>query len=94
MKFVLRVLCLPLVAVCCIIKCIAMLTIKCGCYILSPALLFLGVCCVFTIIRQQWEQTLLLLIIGSAGVLALVGVCVIAALSREITIAVQRTLRI
>lgn len=50
MKFVLHILCLPLVAICCSIKCIAMLTIKCGCYILSPVLMFLGVCCVFTTI--------------------------------------------
>ena len=83
MKFVLRFLCLPLVVLCCIIKGIAMLTIKCGCYILTPALMFLGVCCVFTIIRQQWEQTLLLLILGSAGVLFLVAVTLIAVLAQE-----------
>ena len=90
MKFVLRALCLPLVALCCIIKCFAMLTIKCGCYILSPVLLFLGVCCVFTIIRQQWEQTLLLLILGSAGVLFLVVATLIAALAQSITSSIQR----
>ena len=94
MKFVLHILCLPLVVICCIIKCIAMLTIKCGCYIFSPVLLFLGACCVFTIIRQQWNQTLLLLMLSFAGVLSLVAVCLIAALSQGITIAVQRIVRI
>ena len=90
MKFVLRVLCLPLVAICCIIKCIAMLTIKCGCYILSPTLMFLGVCCVFTIIRQQWEQTLLLLILGSVGVLLLSGAALIAILAQDAELAITR----
>lgn len=85
MKFVLRVLCLPLVAICCIIKCIAMLTIKCGCYILSPALLLLGVCCVFTIAKQQWGQTLLLMLTASVGILLLIVVALIATLSQGIT---------
>lgn len=89
MKFVLRVLCLPLVVICCIIKCIAMLTIKCGCYILSPALLFLGACCVFTIIRQQWNQTLLLLILGFAGILILFAATLIAALAQSVALLIQ-----
>lgn len=89
MKFVLRVLSLPLVVLCYIIKCVAMLTIKCGCYILSPALLFLGVCCIFTIIRQQWEQTLLLLIISFAGILFLCAVTLIAVLVQSIARSVQ-----
>lgn len=89
MKFVLRILYRPLVAVCCIIKCIAMLTIKCGCYILSPMLLFLGVCCVSTIIRQQWEQTLLLLILGSAGMLFLFATTMIAVLAQSVASSIQ-----
>lgn len=89
MRFVLRILCLPLVALCCIIKCIAMLTIKGGCYILSPALMFLGVCCIFTIIRQQWEQTLLLLILCSVGVLFLVVATLIAALAQSVVSSIQ-----
>ncbi len=90
MKFVLRVLCLPLVALCCIIKCIAMLTIKCGCYILSPALLLLGVCCVFTIIRQQWKQTLLILILGSAGALFLIVATMIAVLAQSVALSLKK----
>lgn len=90
MKFVLRVLCLPLVALCCIIKCIAMVTIKCGCYILSPALLFLGVCFVFTIIRQQWEQTFLLLILGSAGALFLIVATMIAVLAQSVALSLKK----
>lgn len=81
-KFILRILYLPLVVICYIIKWGAMLTMKCGCYILSPVLLFLGVCCVITIIKQQWEQTLLLLILGSAGILILFVATLIAALAQ------------
>lgn len=82
MKFVLRALFLPLVALCYIIKYAAMLTMKCGCFILSPVILFLGMCCIYTIIRQQWEQTLLLLILGSAGILILFVATLIAALAQ------------
>lgn len=89
MKFVFRVLCLPLVALCYVIKAIAMLTMKCGCYLLSPALLFLGVCCVFTIIRQQWEQTLLLLILSFDGVPILVAATLIAALAQSVASSIQ-----
>lgn len=88
-KFVLRVLCLPLVAICCIIKWLAIITMKCGCYILSPALLFLGVCCVTTIIKQQWEQTLLLLILSSAGILILFAATLIAALAQSAASSIQ-----
>ena len=38
MKFVLRILCLSLVVFCYIIKWLAMLAVKCSCYILSPVL--------------------------------------------------------
>lgn len=81
-KFILRVLYLPLVVICYIIKWIATLTIKCSCYILSPLLLFLGVCCIATIIRQQWDQTLLLLLLASAGILILFAATLIAALAQ------------
>lgn len=90
MKFVLRILCLPLVALCYVIKAIAMLTMKCGCYLLSPVLLFLGVCCVFTIIRQQWEQTLLILMLSFAGMLFLVVAALIAVLAQSVALSLKK----
>lgn len=89
MKFVLRILCLPLVAICCVIKWIAILTIKCSSYILSPILWFIGACCVYTVIKQQWDQTLLLLIIGSAGGFLFIGVAAVAAIAQGIATTLQ-----
>ena len=90
MRFVLRVLFLPLVVLCYVIMWLALLTIKCGSYILSPVLWFIGVCCIFTIIRQQWNQTLLLLIIGSAGALLFVIVVAVAVIAQEIAIVLRK----
>lgn len=90
MRFVLRVLCLPLVAICNIIKCVAMLTMKCGCYVLSPVLLFLGVCCVFTTISQQWDQMLLILLIAFTGVLLLSFITLIATFAYKMAMFFQR----
>lgn len=89
MKFVLRALCLPLVAICYIIKWIAILTIKCSSYILAPMLWFIGACCVYTVIKQQWDQTLLLLIVGSAGVLLIASIVVIAVVAQNVAITLQ-----
>lgn len=87
MKFVLRILCLPLVAICCVIKWIAILTIKCSSNILSPILWFIGACCVHTVIKQQWDQTLLLLIIGSAGMFLFAGAITVAAIAQGVATA-------
>lgn len=89
MRFVLRVLCLPLVAICYIVKWLAMFTVKCSCYILSPVLWFIGACCVYTVIKHQWDQTLLLLIIGSAGVLLIASMVVIAVVAQNVAITLQ-----
>lgn len=90
MKFVFRILFLPLVALCWIIKWLAVLTMKCSCYILSPALWFLGVCCVITIIKQQWNQTILLLSIVFAGIIFLVAATTIVVLTENIGFAIAR----
>lgn len=90
MKFVFRVLCLPLVVICYAIKWFAIMTMKCGCYILSPVLCFLGLCCVITIIRQQWNQALLLLILGFTGVLFLTAVTLIAIIAQDTGLAIER----
>lgn len=89
MKFVLRALYLPLVAICYIIKWLALLAIQCGCYILSPILWFIGVCCIYTVLKQQWDQTLLLLIIGSAGIFLFAGAITVAAIAQGIATALQ-----
>lgn len=87
MKFVLRALRLPLVALCWIINWLALLAIQCGSYILSPVLWFIGVCCVYTAIKQQWNQTLLLLIIDSAGMFLFAWAITVAAIARGIATA-------
>lgn len=90
MKFVLRALCLPLAVICYAIKWLAILIMKCGCYMLSPVLMLLGLCCGITIIKQQWEQTLLLSILVFTGVLFLTAITLIAALAQDTGLAIER----
>ncbi len=89
LRLFVRIFCLPLIILCCLIKWLALAVITCGSYILSPVLWFLGVCCVYTIIKQQWDQTLLLLIIGAAAGFLFIGVAAVAAIAQGIATTLQ-----
>lgn len=84
LRLFVRLLCLPIIILCYFLKWLAIAVIACGSYILSPVLWFIGVCCVYTIIKQQWDQTLLLLIIGSAGAVLFGGVIAVATIAKGV----------
>lgn len=89
LRLFVRIFCLPILILCCLVKWFALAVIACGAYILSPVLWFIGVCCVYTIIKQQWDQTLLLLIIGAAGLILFAGVITVAAIAQGVATALQ-----
>lgn len=68
LRLFVRIFCLPIIVQCYLFKWLSLVAIACGSYILSPVLWFVGTCCVYTVLKQQWDQTLLLLIIGAAAV--------------------------
>lgn len=90
LRLFVRIFCLPILILCYLIKWLALAVIACGSYILSPVLWFVGVYCIYTVLKQQWDQTLLLLIIGSAGIVLFAGVIAVAAIAQGVANALQK----
>ena len=72
-KFPFKLLFLPLMIVCAGISLLAKLCSNLSGYILSPLILFVFGCGVYTVIAQQWNQVLLLGIIELLCISALFG---------------------
>lgn len=72
-KLPFKLLFLPLMIVCASLSLMAKLCSNLSGYILSPLILFVFGCGVYTVISQQWNQVLLLGIIELLFILALFG---------------------
>ena len=72
-KFPFKLLFLPLMIVCASLSLLAKLFSNLSGYILSPLILFVFGCEVYTVIAQQWNQVLLLGIIELLFISALFG---------------------
>ena len=72
-KFPFKLLFLPLMIVCASLSLLAKLFSNLSGYILSPLILFVFGCGVYTVIAQQWNQVLLLGIIELLCISALFG---------------------
>ena len=72
-KFPFKLLFLPLMIVCASLSLLAKLFSNLSGYILSPLILFVFGCGVYTVISQQWNQVLLLGIIELLFISALFG---------------------
>ena len=72
-KFPFKLLFLPLMIVCASLSLLAKLFSNLSGYIISPLILFVFGCGVYTVIAQQWNQVLLLGIIELLFISALFG---------------------
>ena len=72
-KFPFKLLFLPLMIVCASLSLLAKLFSNLSGYILSPLILFVFGCGVYTVIAQQWNQVLLLGVIELLCISALFG---------------------
>lgn len=72
-KFPFKLLSLPLMIVCASLSLLAKLCSNLSGYVLSPLILFVFGCGVYTVIAQQWNQVLLLGIIELLFISALFG---------------------
>lgn len=84
LKLMLKIMCFPVILVCLFLKWTAIAAMVCGAYVLSPVMLFLLACAVYTIFKQTWSQTLLLGILELCCVAILVGATWIAALADSV----------
>ena len=84
LRILLRVLCFPLVVLCTLIKWLAVVVMTCGSYVLSPLMLFIFGCGVYTVCRQQWDQALLLGILEACCIALLTGVAWVAGIADSV----------
>lgn len=79
----LKVLLFPLVAVCVLIKWLGILLMTCGAYVLSPLMLFIFACGIYTVFKQQWNQTLILAVLELGCIALITGAAWIAGLAES-----------
>lgn len=62
-KLPLKILVLPVMLVFGALRLIAELTTNLSCYFIGPFMLFLGGCCVYSIVMQRWSQLAILAVL-------------------------------
>lgn len=83
LKLILKVLLFPLVVACMLIKWMGILLMTCGAYVLSPLMFFIFACGVYTVFKQQWNQTLILAILELGCIALITGAAWIAGLAES-----------
>ena len=72
-KLPFKILALPVMLVLGSLGLIAKLVTNLSCYIVGPFMLFLGGCCVYTIVMQLWNQLAILVVLLLGCVVMLFG---------------------
>ena len=72
-KLPFKILALPVMLVLGAVGLIAKLATNLSCYIVGPFMLFLGGCCVYTIVMQLWNQLAILAVLLLGCVVMLFG---------------------
>lgn len=72
-KTIMRVVLLPLIAVLWVVDVLANLLLTLGSYVLGPLMFFIFCCGIYTVVKQLWNQTLLLALMEGVCVLVFFG---------------------
>ena len=72
-KMILKVALLPVIAVLCVADLLANMLLTVGSYVLGPLMFFILFCSIYTVVKQLWNQTLLLALIEGCCVLVFFG---------------------
>lgn len=72
-KIVLKVALLPVIAVLWVVDLLANMLLTVGSYVLGPLMFFILFCGIYTVVKQLWNQTLLLALIEGFCVLVFFG---------------------
>lgn len=62
-KMILKVALLPMIAVVWVVDLLANMLLTVGSYVLGPLMFFILICGIYTVVKQLWNQTLLLALI-------------------------------
>lgn len=72
-KMIMKVLLFPLIAVLWVVDVLANLLLTLGSYVLGPLMFFILCCGIYTVVKQLWDQTLLLTLMEGFCVLVFFG---------------------
>lgn len=72
-KMILKVTLLPVIAVLWVVNLLANMLLTVGSYVLGPLMFFILFCGIYTVVKQLWNQTLLLALIEGFCVLVFFG---------------------
>ena len=72
-KMIMRVVLLPLIAVLWVVDVLANLLLTLGSYVIGPLMFFILCCGIYTVVKQLWNQTLLLILMEGFCVLVFFG---------------------
>lgn len=72
-KMILKVALLPVIAVLWVVDLLANMLLTVGSYVLGPLMFFILFCGIYTVVKQLWNQTLLLALIEGFCVLVFFG---------------------
>lgn len=72
-KMIMRVVLLPLIAVLWVVDVLANLLLTLGSYVIGALMFFILCCGIYTVVKQLWNQTLLLILMEGFCVLVFFG---------------------
>lgn len=72
-KMIMKVVLLPLIAVLWVVDVLANLILTLGSYVIGPLMFFILCCGIYTVVKQLWNQTLLLALMEGFCVLVFFG---------------------
>ena len=72
-KRIMKVVLLPLIAVLWVVDVLANLILTLGSYVIGPLMFFILCCGIYTVVKQLWNQTLLLALMEGFCVLVFFG---------------------
>ena len=72
-KMILKVALLPVIAVLWVVDLLANMLLTVGSYVLGPLMFFILFCGIYTVVKQLWNQTLLLALIEGFCILTFFG---------------------
>lgn len=77
-KIILKILAVPVMILCKLIRFLIDMAAKISCLVLGPITLFVLGCAIYTIVKHNWSQTIILILIEATCFTALIGAGVVS----------------
>ena len=77
-KIILNILAVPVMILCKLIRFLIDMAAKISCLVLGPITLFVLGCAIYTIVKHNWSQTIILILIEATCFTALIGAGVVS----------------